>query len=89
LIEAVSMKRYLWCRERIDWTEEDFLKHMWSDECSAERGKGKSGVWVFFTPAQKWQKEMVTAYTKGKDISAMVWACIWWQDNRSTSLISL
>jgi transposase len=55
---------------------------MWSDECSAERGKGKSAEWVFCTPAQKWQKEMVTTYKKGKDISVMVWACIWSKDGR-------
>jgi transposase len=54
---------------------------MWSDECSAEWGKGKSGEWVFCTPTQKWQKEMVTTYKKGKDISVMVWACIWWKDD--------
>jgi hypothetical protein len=27
---------------------------------------------------QKWDKEMVTTYKKGKDISVMVWAAIWW-----------
>ena len=55
---------------------------MWSDECSAERGKGKAAEWVFCTRAQKWQKEMITTYKKGKDISIIVWACIWWKDGR-------
>jgi hypothetical protein len=26
---------------------------------------------------QKWQKEMVQTYKKGKDISVMVWGCFW------------
>ena len=50
---------------------------MWSDECSAERGKGKRVEWCFGIPIQKWDPEMVTTYTKGKDISVMVWGCFW------------
>jgi hypothetical protein len=50
-------------------------KNLWSDECSAERGKGKMGKWVFCTPAQKWDPEMVQTYKKSKDLSVMVWRC--------------
>lgn len=50
---------------------------MWSDECSAERGKGKGREWVFGTPAQKWDPNLVSTYHKGKDISVMVWGCFW------------
>ena len=50
---------------------------MWSDECSAERGKGKRVEWCFGTPIQKWDPKMVTTYAKGKDISVMVWGCFW------------
>jgi hypothetical protein len=82
LTQEAARKRYLWCKARQHWTEDDFLKYMWSDECLAERGKGKKGEWVFCTPSQKWQKEMVTTYKKGKDISVMVWACIWWAHGR-------
>jgi hypothetical protein len=45
---------------------------MWSNECSVERGKGKICEWVFRTPPQKWQKEMIQTYKKGKDILVMV-----------------
>jgi hypothetical protein len=55
---------------------------MWSNECSVERGKGKICEWVFRTPPQKWQKEMIQTYKKGKDISVMVWGCFW-GDGRS------
>ena len=50
---------------------------MWSDECLVERGKGKSREWCFRTPEQKWSKEMIQTYSKGKDISIMVQACFW------------
>ena len=39
-----------------------------------ERGKGKKQEWVFRTPRQKWDKEMIQPVKKGKDISVMVWA---------------
>jgi hypothetical protein len=45
---------------------------MWSNECSAEQGKGKAISWVFRTPLQKYNKEIVDLYKKGKDISVMV-----------------
>jgi hypothetical protein len=50
---------------------------MWSDECSAERGKGRSGEWCFRTAAEKWEPKMVSTYKKSRDISVMVWACFW------------
>ena len=50
---------------------------MWSDECSAERGTGKRGNWVFGLPAIKWHLDFVTTYNKLKDISVIVWGCFW------------
>jgi hypothetical protein len=80
LTEEVAREGYLWCKAKRHWTWQDFCRHMWSNECSAERGKGKAGEWAFCTPPQKWQKEMITTYEKGKDISVMVWDCIWWHN---------
>jgi hypothetical protein len=51
---------------------EDFAPVIWSDECSAERGKGRAQEWAFGTAAQKYQKEMVSTFKKGKDISVIV-----------------
>jgi hypothetical protein len=50
---------------------------MWSDKCSAEQGVSKKGTWVFCTLPQKWNKEMINIYKKGKDISVIVWGCFW------------
>ena len=69
--------RYQWALEHETWTFEDWAKIIWSDECSVERGTGKRREWVFRTPNQKWQKDMIQPYKKGKDVSIMVWACFW------------
>ena len=53
---------------------------MWSDECSAERGQGKSHKWCFGYPVDKYHKEFVQTYKKGKDISVMVWGCFWFEN---------
>jgi hypothetical protein len=50
---------------------------MWSDECSAERGRGKKQEWCWRTSEQKWNPEMITTYKSGKDIKVMVWGCFW------------
>jgi hypothetical protein len=60
---------------------------MWSDECSVEQGSGATCQWMFCTPVQKWNKEMVQTYKKGKDISVMVWGCFW--DSGKTDLYIL
>ena len=50
---------------------------IWSDECSVERGTGRDPVWVFRYPNEKWNKEMINPYKKGKGVSVMVWAAFW------------
>lgn len=41
LTKAVLGKRLAWCKARAHWEEEDWLKIIFSDECSVERGSGK------------------------------------------------
>jgi DDE superfamily endonuclease len=50
---------------------------IFSDECSVERGAGATREWVWRTPAQKWDKEMIQPEKTRKDISIMVWGAIW------------
>jgi transposase len=82
LTDEVAAKRLAWCLTRKDWTVLDFMKYIFTDECSAERGAGGAQEWAWCQPVQKWNKEMVTTYKKGKDISVMVWAAIWWKDGK-------
>lgn len=77
LTPDVVYKRYQWAKEHINWTEEQWSKIIFSDECSLERGSGGARVWAFRTPAQKWDKEMIEPYKKGKDIRIMIWGGIW------------
>lgn len=77
LTSEVAALRLLWCRVRRHWTVDQWRTYMFSDECSAERGRGKEIEWVFGLPKDKWKPEMVTTYKKGKDIRVMVWAAFW------------
>ena len=42
-----------------------------------ERGAGYHREWVFRTRHQRYDKDKVQEYNKGKDISIMVWAAFW------------
>ena len=80
ITEVYMEKRLAWAIVRRDWTKEDFYKFMWSNECSIEQDKGKQQEWAFGCLKDKWKKEYITTYHKGKDISIMVWACFWYKD---------
>jgi hypothetical protein len=41
---------------------------MWSDECSAEQGKGKKRSWCYRIASDKWKPGFVDTYQKGKDL---------------------
>lgn len=68
--------RLAWCLERKDWSYEDWSKIIFSDECSLERGAGRARTWVFRQPHQRWDRDKIDTYKKGKDISVMIWGAI-------------
>jgi hypothetical protein len=77
LTPEVVRKRYQWAKDHVNWTLEQWSKCIFSDECSLERGSGGARAWAFRTPAQKWDKEMIEPYKKGKEIRIMIWGGIW------------
>ena len=77
LTPEAAQTYYVWCEERKEWTEEQWVTIIFSDECSLERGAGAQREWAFRTPAQKWDKEIISTYKKSKDISVMIWGAIW------------
>lgn len=83
LTEEHAAARLLWCKCRAHWGVEEWKIYMWSDECSAERGRGKLIEWVFGYRADKWKPSHVTTYKKGKDLRIMVWASFWGFGNRT------
>ena len=74
LIKEVVRACLAWCRERKNWSTEQWQACIWSDECSVELGSGKQPEYCFRTPHQKWEKEMIQTYNKGKACTVMVWA---------------
>ena len=58
-------------------------EHMWSSECSAERGRGQEQLWVFGTPSDKWNPSHVLTYKKGKQLRVMAWAAFWGHGKRT------
>lgn len=77
LTPEVVVKRLQWCKKYKDWTWTEWSKIIFSDECSLERGSGARRLWVFRTPHQKWDKDMIQPFKKGKDISVMIWGAIY------------
>jgi hypothetical protein len=76
LSEEAARKRLAWALKHKDWTWDEWSKVIFSDECSLERGVGARRLWVFRTADEKWNKEMICPYPKGKDISVMIWGSI-------------
>ena len=55
----VAAKRLAWAIKRRDWTAEDFEGVIWSDECTVEKGKTASTVWVFRSAGEEYLPECV------------------------------
>ena len=79
LTQEIAKLRYDWALKHEDWTYDDWSKVVWSDECSIELGSGHQRKWVFRLNrlGEKWKKEYIQPYGKGKGIRVMVWASIW------------
>ena len=59
---------------------------IFSDECSVEN-VGKRQTWSWGYPHQKWQKDRVSEYPKGKQGSVMIWAAIGGHIKRSELVV--
>lgn len=71
--------RLEWAKKHKDWTYEEWSKVIWSDESSIELGKGQRTLWAFHLNqhGEKWKKDFIQPYTKGRGFSIMIWAAIW------------
>ena len=74
LLEVHAQLRLEFARRHQNWTVAQWRNVIFLDECSLERGSGKETTWVFRTPTQKWDHEMIEEVYKGKDIVQMFWA---------------
>ena len=69
--------RLEWTKKHEDWIYNRWANVIWSDECSVKWGSDKRRQWVFRTPDQKWDKNMIQDVSKGKDVRVMIWAAFW------------
>jgi hypothetical protein len=56
----------------------NFKTITYSDEVSAERGQGNRRIWVFRTPTQKRDHDMIEEVDIQKRMVQMFWACGWY-----------
>jgi transposase len=76
LTKENAHRRYHWAKKRYNWPIEKWLKIIFSDECSVERGASHRRKYVFRSTGQQYDCDKVTTYNKSKDIRVMVWAAI-------------
>ena len=72
LQEKNAVKRLVWVKEQKDWTDNDWVKVIWTNKCSVKWGTGKSRKWVFQTSADKWKRKNIQTVYKGKNMSVMM-----------------
>ena len=65
-------KRLKWCQTHREWTFEQWLTIIWSNECSIEKRSEKQRAWVFKYSHEKWNKEMIQFVVKEKRVSVMI-----------------
>ena len=87
LTAAHAALRLAFARRYVDLPALEWERYIWSDECSVEKGSGKERSWVFRTPRQKWDHEMIEEYEKGKQACVMVWGAIYGDSERSELVI--
>jgi len=70
-------KRLQWAKEHLRWTEEEWRKIGWSDECSVEKSANPRQVWVFRCPGEKekYCPKNVVPKDKSGGVSLMIWGC--------------
>jgi hypothetical protein len=76
LTEELASNRLAWAIKHVLWTAADWARILFSDEASIELSRGKKRVWVFRTPGQKWDTNMIDPQAKGKQLSVMIWGAI-------------
>jgi hypothetical protein len=76
LTDDLAADRLAWAKIHVEWTSAEWAKIWFSDEALIELSRGKKRVWVFRTPIQKWDKNMIDPSAKGKQLSVMIWGAI-------------
>lgn len=82
-----AAQRLAWANSYAHFTEEDWARVVWTDECTVERGKGMERIYTYNRPSEQIRKRDVRQERVNKGIKQMFWAGI--SHNRRTELIPL
>lgn len=63
LTQAIAILRLDFALQHLD---DDWSLVLFSDEYSVEKGAGKQRQWAFGYPSEKWQRDKIQTYNKGK-----------------------
>lgn len=81
-------KRLKWAEDHAHFTQADWMRVKWSDECTIERGSGARQQWVFCRAGtDRLLPEKVHSRPCGKGVSQMFWAAF--GDTMRTSLVTM
>lgn len=79
LSERNVKARLHFCRERKDWTIEDWKRVIWSDETKINRYQSDGKAYFWHRPQEKLQRGQVKQTVKFGGGSLMIWGCFtWW-----------
>ena len=70
-------KRKDWCKEVINWTDDEWKKVIWSNESSVELGLSSRKIMVFCSQGQHYQPDCLLPNHRSGCISVMFWGCFW------------
>jgi transposase len=70
-----AKKRVEWCKEKLDWTEEDWANVCWSDECSVEVRRSHKHTMVWRRVGERMDPACLQPSFKSGRKIVMVWGC--------------
>jgi transposase len=71
-----AKKRVNWCKDKVDWSLNQWKKVLWTDETSLEvQGTGSKRIMVWRRPGQRFEHDCLTPSFKSGRVTVMMWGC--------------
>lgn len=71
-----AKKRVTWCKDKVDWSLNQWKKVLWTDETSVEvQGTGSKRVMVWRKPGERFEQNCLTPSFKSGRMTVMMWGC--------------